>query len=91
MKEALVIGNRYFKWCLAYLVQYDSKKKKNPDIFNYFLNGNHIAPPAKCSPKFNSTDRQPCEPLAAEPGMVGRQSPLPCTHVGRENAALKKN
>ena len=50
--------NRYFKWVLVYFIDMIRLKDNNPDVFNEFSNGNHVAPWAKCLSKFNtlSTD-----------------------------------
>ena len=46
--------NRYFKWGLVYFIDMICLKEKNPDVFNEFSNGNHVASRAKCLSKLNT-------------------------------------
>ena len=50
--------NRNFKWDFVYFIDMIQLKDKNPDVFNEFSNGNHVALRTKCSSKFDkvSTD-----------------------------------
>ena len=41
--------NKYFKWGLVYFTDMIRLKDKNPDVFNEFLNANHVVSRTKCS------------------------------------------